>query len=208
MENILLKKSLFKVRKKKYVSNLLINEILFNKKNKDLYIYYDVDFDYTYDFWKIFIDIILYSYKRNLYYFKKSFYKYHKKNIDDCNLFSEIEINILEYIDKYIENNINTIINELLIFLENDYYKKIYNISESSKLGLILYLFKYKNLNSLKRNYNFKLLQKIGILSIKKLKLKIEKEEWKDKKKRIEALNLELKLLKGIDKYQEISIAV
>ena len=85
---------------------------------------------------------------------------------------------------------------------------ELINISESSKLGLILYLFKYKNLNSLKRNYNFKLLQKIGILSIKKLKLKIEKEEWKDKKKRIEALNIELKLLKGIDKFQETSIAV
>ena len=137
--------------REKNVNNLSINKILFNKKNKELFIYYDIDFDSTADFWKIFINKVLYSYKRKLYYFRNSFYKYREKNIDDCILFSEIEINILDYIDEYVENNINIIINELLIFLENDYYKRKYIMTESVKLGLILYLFKYKNLNYLKK---------------------------------------------------------
>ena len=145
---------------------------------------------------------------KNIEMFTMYVYKYREKNIDDCILFSEIEINILDYIDEYVENNINIIINELLIFLENDYYKRKYIMTESVKLGLILYLFKYKNLNYLKKNYNFKLLQKLGVLYIKKLKLEVEKEKWKNNKKRIEALNLELKLLKGIDKSQETTFAV
>ena len=92
--------------------------------------------------------------------------------------------------------NINIVINELLDFLESDYYKKKYpTIDQSIKLGLILHLFKFKNLNILKKNHNFKKLQNIGVDSIKNLKTKTN--EWKDSKDRIKALNLQLSLLIG-----------
>ena len=65
------------------MKNLLIYEFLHNKKNKDLYSYYDISLNSSYDIWDIFIEKVLYSHKRKLYIFKKTFEKITANNKED-----------------------------------------------------------------------------------------------------------------------------
>ena len=175
-----------------------MEDLLFNKENEDLYGYYDIDFDNTHDFLEIFIDKLLYSNNRKLYNFRESFNKFRNNNTNNelFHTIEEKEEKIIESVNNYILNNMDIVIDELLIFLEDDYNKKKYKICNSIKLGLIMNLFKYENFHILNLRKKFKVLQEIGINSIEELKSEINKEEWVDYKKRIKALTLELNLFK------------
>ena len=179
------------------MKNLLIYEFLHNKKNKDLYGYYDISLNSSYDIWDIFIEKVLYSHKRKLYIFKKTFEKITANNKEDHKLFSLLSDDIYEYIEEFIKENMNLVVCNLINFLENKKYKKKHNINNSNKVGIIMKLFNYYSIKNLKKNPDYKKLQKIALESIEILKTEVNKKGWVDPKKRLKVLNIEEKIFRN-----------